>query len=107
VHGQTDATNYVPVPFEQRTISGATDACTDAVIVTVVDAAGTTSSASGNNSASVTVPADAVYPITATLATLSNGNVTTVLSDVQGVSYATAPNGASCALNIWKKLTVL
>jgi hypothetical protein len=93
---QTDATNYVPGPFVdgQRTIFGVTNSCNDNISIVVVDANGQTSSADGYIFATYTIPADAVFPLQVTATTPSNGNASAVLSDMQGLSYAIAPNGA-------------
>ncbi|KAJ6515282.1 hypothetical protein C8R45DRAFT_204595 [Mycena sanguinolenta] len=88
-----DATNYVPVPFTDRTIAGATDACTDTVTVVVVDANGHTETVTDLDTAIYTIPVDAAFPLQVTMTTLVNGNATAVLSDAIPISFATGPDG--------------
>ncbi|KAJ7894023.1 hypothetical protein B0H13DRAFT_2037086, partial [Mycena leptocephala] len=61
----TTATNYNPAPWNRRPISGSTDtsSCSDNVTVSVVDANSNAGNATGFESASYTIPDDAVFPL--------------------------------------------
>ncbi|KAJ7743268.1 hypothetical protein DFH07DRAFT_835760 [Mycena maculata] len=90
-----DATHYAPVPFggTSRTLTAATDACSDTVSITVTDAAGNVNTTSGWDSVQYTIPADVLFPLTVTMSSPSTGNSTSVLSDVLPISYAIASKG--------------
>jgi hypothetical protein len=66
----------------------------------VVDANGNAGNATGFESASYTIPDDAVFPLQVTMTTPNHGNGTAVLSDVLGISYAVGPYGASLNFGI-------
>ncbi|KAJ6555348.1 hypothetical protein DFH09DRAFT_1084906 [Mycena vulgaris] len=91
---QDDATNYVPVPFTDRTIVAGTSACTDLVSLTVVDANGNVANVQASDTVSWSIPVDAIFPLQFTITTVNHGNATYVLSDALGITFVTGPNAS-------------